>query len=107
MIKRYKKLIESLPLEACSKDLVSAVIEKSGIREQVYQQARAPSGGKDRWVYRVATLLMLIFLTGTAVFDLNKPEPVDPGLWSVNSINLVYQLKQNAELLFDERCVNK
>ncbi|MEN6392127.1 MAG: hypothetical protein ABFD04_17055 [Syntrophomonas sp.] len=107
MIKRYKKLIEALPLEACSNDLVSTVIEKSGIKQQVHQQAQAPSYGKDRWVYRVATLLMLFFLTGTAVFDLNKPEPVDPSQWSVNSLNLVSQLKQNAELLFGEGCVKK
>lgn len=107
MIKRYKKLIEDLPLEACSKDLVSTVVEKSGIREQVQKQVHAPSFRKDGWVYRVATLLMLIFLTGTAVFDLNKPEPVDTSQWSVNSLKLVFKLKQNFELLFDERCGEK
>lgn len=107
MRKKYEMLIKELPLEACSEDLVAAVVGKSGIKERPHQQVQVCSYGKSRWVYRVATLLMIVVLTGTAAFDLKKPEPVDPSLWSVNSLNLVDQFIQNAEILFGEGCVKE
>lgn len=107
MRKKYELLIKELPLEACSDELVLAVLQKSGIKNRGYQQARIYSHPRNGWMYRAAALLMIIFLTGTAVFDLNKTEPVDKAQWSVNSNNLVYLFKQNANLLLNEGCVKK
>lgn len=96
MKRKYEQIMKELPLEACSADLVPKIIANTNIRDRVQPAPRALEARKGPWGYRFAALLLIIFLTGTAMADLKKPEPADPCRWSVNSVNIVQKVVQNA-----------
>lgn len=109
MKRDYEQMMKELPLEACSRDLVPKIIAHTGIKGRVQPAPRALETGKADWGYRLATLLVILFLTGTAMADLQKPAPVDQGQWSINSINLVQGVARNATavVLINEGKVDK